>query len=559
MKKTNKSAGVQYKLIFYYALFALLPMFLIAVFTYGNTKKIQLERLYEELSYQMEHTIKNLDEKANNYYAASNMFYMDNTLQSYLTADYSQRGYEDLYSYVDDLFSNVKIFNPDITKISVYTSNRTLPQDEYYFYLLDPENLPDWYQTTGNGGVMHMQNTGNGTISFTRKLNFYESGQYQIFVYMEITEDYLNQMLGLGDEEITMVLLNDAGEIQASNHPELIGENMASINLEKQIFMKNNTAYCGQLQMFTDSRRYDKEAGLAASRNFLVFFVSSVLALAAIYLYSRSFRNKVDKVRQGAKSIGEGKLDYRIFLSENGRGRDELDEIADSVNQMGEQIHTLIEESYKKELDRKISELNLLQEQINPHFLYNALSSISVLAMGNGDKVASRAILYLSDFYRITLSKGKQDIPIREELNLLESYLKIQRMRFDDSIEVEYELDESLLDVHVVKLTLQPIVENAIHHGRDNDSEVFHILIRLFEEQEKTVFEVIDDGCGMDPEKLMDLQNSMNHSEGGYGLRNVNIRIKLQYGPQYGVYIESERGFGTKIRIEFPGRERAKA
>ena len=559
MKKTNKSAGVQYKLIFYYALFALLPMFLIAVFTYGNTKKIQLERLYEELSYQMEHTIKNLDEKANNYYAASNMFYMDNTLQSYLTADYSQRGYEDLYSYVDDLFSNVKIFNPDITKISVYTSNRTLPQDEYYFYLLDPEKLPDWYQTTGNGGVMHMQNTGNGTISFTRKLNFYESGQYQIFVYMEITEDYLNQMLGLGDEEITMVLLNDAGEIQASNHPELIGKNMASINLEKQIFMKNNTAYCGQLQMFTDSRRYDKEAGLAASRNFLVFFVSAVLALAAIYLYSRSFRNKVDKVRQGARSIGEGKLDYRIFLSENGRGRDELDEIADSVNQMGEQIHTLIEESYKKELDRKISELNLLQEQINPHFLYNALSSISVLAMGNGDKVASRAILYLSDFYRITLSKGKQDITIREELNLLESYLKIQRMRFDDSIEVEYELDESLLDVHVVKLTLQPIVENAIHHGRDDDSEVFHILIRLFEEQGKTVFEVIDDGCGMDPEKLMQLQNSMNHSEGGYGLRNVNIRIKLQYGPQYGVYIESERGFGTKIRIEFPGRERAKA
>lgn len=559
MKKPNKSAEVQYKLIFYYALFALLPMFLIAVFTYGNTKKIQLERRYEELSYQMEHTIKNLDEKANSYYAVSNMFYMDNTLQSYLTADYSQRGYEDLYSYVDDLFSNVKTFNPDITKISVYTSNRTLPQDEYYFYLLDPEKLPDWYQTTGNGGVMHMQNTGNGTISFTRKLNFYESGQYQIFVYMEITEDYLNQMLGLGDEEIIMVLLDDAGEIQASNDQELIGKNMASINLEKQLFMKNNTAYCGQLQLFTDSRRYDKEAGLAASRIFLVFFVSAVLALAAIYLYSRSFRNKVDKVRQGARSIGEGKLDYRIFLPENGRSRDELDEIADSVNQMGEQIHTLIEESYKKEMDRKISELNLLQEQINPHFLYNALSSISVLAMGNGDKAASRAILYLSDFYRITLSKGKQDITIREELNLLESYLKIQRMRFDDSIEVEYELDESLLDVHVVKLTLQPIVENAIHHGRDDDSEVFHILIRLFEEQGKTVFEVIDDGCGMDPEKLMELQNSMNHSEGGYGLRNVNIRIKLQYGPQYGVYIESERGFGTKIRIEFPGGEREKA
>ena len=238
---------------------------------------------------------------------------------------------------------------------------------------------------------------------------------------------------------------------------------------------------------------------------------------------------------------------------------DEIAVLTRSFNDMTEEIGILVDDIRKKQENLRIIENRLLQEQINPHFLYNALSSISVLAMGNGDKVASRAILYLSDFYRITLSKGKQDITIREELNLLESYLKIQRMRFDDSIEVEYELDESLLDVHVVKLTLQPIVENAIHHGRDDDSEVFHILIRLFEEQGKTVFEVIDDGCGMDPEKLMQLQNSMNHSEGGYCRRNVNIRIKLQYGSQYGVYIESERGFGTKIRIEFPWRERAKA
>ena len=131
MRKWMRDAGVQFKLMFYYALFALLPMFLIAVFTYSDTKRIQLERLYEELSYQMEHTSKNLDEKTNSYYAVSNMFYMDNTLQSYLTANYSSRGYEDLYAYVDDLFTNVRTFYPDITRISVYTSNATLPQDEY--------------------------------------------------------------------------------------------------------------------------------------------------------------------------------------------------------------------------------------------------------------------------------------------------------------------------------------------------------------------------------------------------------------------------------------------
>ena len=141
-----------------------------------------------------------------------------------------------------------------------------------------------------------------------------------------------------------------------------------------------------------------KEAGLAASRNFFGLFCE---------LSSVCRRFIFTAVPSGIKWIKSVKVPNLLvkanwiigfFLSENGRGRDELDEIADSVNQMGEQIHTLIEESYKKELDRKISELNLLQEQINPHFLYNALSSISVLAMGNGDKVASRAILYLSDF-----------------------------------------------------------------------------------------------------------------------------------------------------------------
>ena len=179
------------------------------------------------------------------------------------------------------------------------------------------------------------------------------------------------------------------------------------------------------------------------------------------------------------------------------------------------------------------------------------------MALNNNDPETSQAIVYLADFYRISLNQGKQELTIREEFRLLESYMKIQQVRFGDGIELEYDLDESLLEHKVMKLTLQPIVENSIHHGRRDDSDSFHILIRLYRTEEqsalqKTVLEVIDDGIGIPPEKMLELQDSMDQSVGGYGLKNVNLRIKLQYGQEYGISMESEEGFGTKVRIELP-------
>lgn len=547
LRKWFNKISIQKKLMLAYSVLALVPMLVIAGYTYHNTREILLESMYMDLNTQLELTRKKLDEKTNGYYAVSNMIYMDSTLQNYLTEDYSDHGYEDLYLYVDQLFTGVQTLYPDIRNISVYSNNDTLPQDKYYFYNLKADELPEWYEETSRAaGILHMQSHSDGEISFTRLLNLYESGTYKIFIELRMDQAAVNEMLETGDDQMTMALIGKEDIVQAASDPTLIGKRL---DLADKSVVSAETMYCGTLQMFTDPGRFNRQATEAASGIFLVFLVSAGLALAASYAYSRSFKRNVQKVLDGARSIGEGDLEYRI----PNPGSDELGQIAGAVNQMGERISVLIEESYKKELARISSELNLLQEQINPHFLYNALSSISSLAMNNRDKRASQAIVYLSEFYRISLNKGKQELTIREELKLLESYLKIQQMRFGDSIVVEYELDEALLERRVMKLTLQPIVENAIHHGRTDDSDFFHILIRLFEEQDKTVLEIIDDGCGISADKLMQLQNSMDHAQGGYGLRNVNIRIRLQYGEPYGVSIESEPGFGTKVRIELPG------
>lgn len=554
MKRWFSNRNVRTKLMLAYLLFALAPTLVIVFYTYNNTKKILMESLYEQLQAQAEFTGKNLDEKTNGYYAISNMLYMDSTLHNYLTMNYSERGYEDLYLYVSDLFASVQTVYPDISRISVHTSNATLPRDGFYFFYLEDKKRPDWYaHTARNGGILHMQNGKEDTVSFTRLMNMYESGKYEIFVELEFMQEYMNEMLGGGNEDITHALTDEEGRITASDHPELVGKRLAAEELEGKIVVQIPTLYCGTLIMYTESGRFNAQAERAASRIFLIFFISSGAAFFFGLFYSRSFAGNVEKVLHGAQAIGEGRLEYRI----PDPGEDEIGQIARSVNRMGERLESLIEESWKKELAKKSSELNLLQEQINPHFLYNALSSLSSLAMKNRDRDTCKAILCLSEFYRISLSKGRQEVSVEEEIKLLESYLKIQKMRFGDIIKVEYELDPRLLGRSVVKLTLQPLVENAIHHGRRDDSGDFHILIRLFEEAGRTVLEVIDDGCGMAAEKLMELQHSMNKSESGYGLKNVNIRIRLRYGEEYGVYIESEPGFGTNVRVELPGGGRS--
>ena len=134
----------------------------------------------------------------------------------------------------------------------------------------------------------------------------------------------------------------------------------------------------------------------------------------------------------------------------------------------------------------------------------------------------------------------------------MESYLAVQRFRFGDMIQVEYDLEEELLDKEIIKLILQPVVENAIHHGRYDDNEVFHIDIRLFSQGDRMVFTVSDDGRGIEMEALQALQESMEQAQNGMGLRNVNARIRLQYGGQYGVRLESQPYLGTVVRLELP-------
>ncbi len=593
MRKGLKMRKLRTKIMLWYLMFAFLPMVLIMTYVYFYSSQLITAGLNRNLDHEVERMGKELDEKTGDYYMISDMLYTDETLWNYLTADYSGMGFEDLYLYVDSLFTNIRMLYPDIESLSIYSTNHTLPRDEHYFYVVEETSINKKFPQIG--GIMYMEKGSEGDLSFSRFMNRYETGIFRNFLTMRVREEEIRSILETGETGFCVMLADETGTVQLSSQRELQGKQIGELDLEKQVVRRRTTEHCGELivyvkpQLFRQPvrreavkilcvfalceldlekqvvrRRTTEHCGelivyvkpqlfrqpvrREAVKILCVFALCAGMAFAAIAHWSKGFQKDVEKVMIGAGIISYGDFGHRISYSQN----NEIGMIAESVNKLAERIQETIAESYEKELKRKVSEMNQLQEQINPHFLYNALSSISSMAIGNGDRETAQAIVYLADFYRISLNKGNQELTIREEFKLLDSYMRIQQIRFGDGIVLEYNADESLLEHKIMKLTLQPIVENAIHHGRTDDSEFLHILIRLYGEDGKTVLEVIDDGRGISPEKMIELQESMDHSEGGYGLRNVNIRLKLQYGDAYGINLESEPGFGTKVRVELP-------
>lgn len=193
-----------------------------------------------------------------------------------------------------------------------------------------------------------------------------------------------------------------------------------------------------------------------------------------------------------------------------------------------------------------------MQEQINPHFLYNALSVISAMALRERGMQTVKSVKYLADFYRISLNKGKQILSIQEEVELLKNYMKIQKLRFGSSIQVEYDIKKELLTLKTIKLLLQPLVENSIHHGRKSDEEVLMIRVRVQLDGERVCFSVEDNGVGIEQDKLEKLRSQLEKFEEGYGLKNVHNRVRLTYGEEYGVKIESVFGKGTRVLVYIP-------
>ncbi|GGH14427.1 sensor histidine kinase [Paenibacillus segetis] len=272
-----------------------------------------------------------------------------------------------------------------------------------------------------------------------------------------------------------------------------------------------------------------------------------VFSFIGIFI-SRYFSIRINKFVYVLNAYREGDLHKRMSY----RGKDEFSQIATALNDMGENIEALIKEVYLTQLQKKEAELEILQSQINPHFLYNTLSSINRLAKFGQNEKLQQMVLELAKFYRLTLNEGRTMIPVPTEIEQANAYLEIQKIKYGDRMEVLFDIDPDIWPYETIKLILQPFIENVLKHAWCGD----HIHLRIVgrKEMDGILFRIIDDGIGMRQERIDQIFDPKGHMNTGYGIRNVDQRIKLQYGSEYGVTIFSRVGIGTSVQILIPAR-----
>lgn len=292
-------------------------------------------------------------------------------------------------------------------------------------------------------------------------------------------------------------------------------------------------------------QQQDRLAMFSCYALIVIFIVNLILSRKI----TQSVTGPIKKLCEAADAVAQGDFASPTEIDAG----DELQVLTKSFNHMKVEIGRLIDHVKEEQNNLRKTELKLLQSQINPHFLYNTLDAIVWMAEGGQNKEVVTMVTSLSEFFRTGLSKGQDIITVQEEVSHVEHYLKILQFRYQDILEYDIQVDADMLHFLMLKLTLQPIVENALYHGIKNKRGKGMIRIRGEQNGAEMIFQISDNGAGMSSGQLgklrLDLNRTDREEQAGFGLANVNERIKMIYGEQYGIRVESTPGEGTVVEI----------
>ncbi len=293
------------------------------------------------------------------------------------------------------------------------------------------------------------------------------------------------------------------------------------------------------------------------TRLFIVFVIFLIIFIVVLINSYVSFRvtDPIRELEKSVKKLEEGNLDADIYMG----GSYEIQHLGKSVQDMKYRIKGLMQDIVTEHEEKRKSEFDSLQAQINPHFLYNTLDIIVWQIENEKQSEAVHTVTALARFFRLSLGKGKNIVTVKAEIDHVKNYLMIQHMRFKNKFDYEFEIAEDVLELSSLKLMLQPMVENAIYHGMEFMDGDGLIKIKAWREADELYLSVTDNGLGMTEDKVaMVLEGKSNSGNGrgsGIGVKNVNERIKLYFGEDYGLKIDSEPDVGTTIIIHLPAKK----
>lgn len=516
----------------------------------------------------------------------------DETLQTLLMKSYTDEnaaidalsGYDTL----DNLLKN----QAALADIRLYIRQDNIPLSHNYaqFYPITEEiQAEEWYKQAtsqrSNFWRSALYTSQNNAAPKSWALNYYcriplPRINSDAFLVMTVSNNHLKNMFRMGDYEVYLsvnedpVFFSSLREASGNGFPMDISFSSAFHSESGKMKIEGTTTMAA-VQTFRSNSTEDQFKILVTNPNAVprlhrieltVFLIGlSVLTVSAmlIYLYTIYFSARIQTLRLAMYKVSHN--DYEIVNSI--QGDDELSATFQDLKVMIEKLKETEAKIYKSQIkEQELSnqqqqmELKLLANQINPHFLYNTLEMIRMKAFSNGDRDVAKAIKLLGKSMRYVLNNTKSTATtLDKEIDYISSYLQIQKLRFEEQMDYAIEIDDNLdlKSYQILPLLIQPLVENAISHGLADTEKNGRIIFKLYRtSNDLLVAEVFDNGCGMTQEKLADviahLDVPQNELEHGVGLYNINNRVHLFYGNEYGLHIKSRPGEGTQVTLTVP-------
>ena len=554
---------LRYKLAIFYSLFCFLPVMLLFWLSFLQMRSIIDDKGKMNLQSYLQQSVSSMDRTLDGYNSLSDYIAFDRTLAEVFSMEYGTpyEQYEQLTQKVDPILRTASYFHGGMQQITIYTDNGMVKHDTTVAPVSEIEET-DWYQKTlEHPGLNWFANYQEETLFSARKLAFSGAREGVNILYMDV--DYQKLFTPYAEtliSECGLYITDQDGKL-VFEESRFSGKNQ-NYDLTYSEFLeqrdRGSTDYiilCEQSNTTGWTVWLYQPVGLAgeAMRPIGVMAGVTILicifaAVLAYFITSGMVSSRIERLTHFMQEVQEGSMDMQMESDD----RDEIGMLYRGFGSMMKRIRTLINEVYLSKITQKEAELKALQAQINPHFLYNTLSLINWKALAAGEEDISRMTLALSTFYRTALNRGRNVLQVETELSNTRAYLEIQSMLHDGDFDYEIEAQTEILQCESLNLILQPLVENAIHHEKKKKTDGRgKITVRGWKEDNCVWFMVEDNGVGMEQEvadKILTMESK------GYGVRNVDERIRLCYGEKYAMKVESVVGKGTKMTIHFPAR-----
>ncbi len=580
MKKIKQKINdirLKYKLAIIYVVTGLIPLIVLFVFAYAQMRNILMDRDLKSIKGALEQSVTTADGQIEVYDNLSNYITFNDTLSGVLSYDYKStyEMYNQIVTTFDPMLSSLKYFHDDINRVTIYV-DRGIKHDTTIAPIEEIENEPFYQAATESTKIQWFVDEGNKTLVSARKMSTLDQLGILGIIYIDVDYDsVMSSFTGGLEQDCGMMVLDADGRVICSSDTfensntryRLSSDRLLSLtdgaewdndtcdNMDGYSIIKKESPVTGWTVYVYEPRSLVLRSANSIITMIAVALIVAVAGAAAASVFTSGFiTRRINKLKNSMAKVENGDFDAVIDTQD----KDEIGDLIHSFNSMTRQIKNLITQVYEGRISQKESEMRALRAQINPHFLYNSLSLINWKAIEYEQEDISEITLALSNYYRTSLNKGKNTLSFEQELSNMQSYLKIQQIMHDNSFDVVINVSEEVLSCESLNLILQPLVENAIDHGIDlltDRKGVITVEAELQidkESNELVCVKVSDNGAGMDKETV---ENFLTAQSKGYGARNVNDRIRLYYGEQYHLEVQSKLGVGTTITIKFPAKQ----